>query len=82
MLVDSERDLFVFHRSQFNGESGGHATQEVELVLVHSDRVQSFCEDVAQFYDASLLSLDCFFVLDESFKRLDDTIGVCHSVSV
>ena len=82
MSVDPERNLFVFHRSQFNCESSGHATQEVELVFVHSDGVESFCEDVAQFCDASLLSLDCFLVLDEGFKRLDDAVCVCHSVSV
>lgn len=82
MLVDSERNLFVFHRSQFNRESSGHATQEVELVFVHGDGVQSFCEDVAQFHDASLLGLNCFLVLDESLKRFDDAVLLCHSVSV
>jgi hypothetical protein len=32
--------------------------------------------------DVALLRLDCFLVLDESFKRLDDAVCVCHSVSV
>jgi hypothetical protein len=64
MLVDSERNFLIFHRSQFDRESGGQATQEVELVFVHGDGVESFCENVAQFDNAKLLRLDCFLVFD------------------
>jgi hypothetical protein len=28
------------------------------------------------------LALNCFFMLDKGFKRLDDAVCVCHSVSV
>jgi hypothetical protein len=64
MLVDSERDLLIFYRSQFDRESCGHATQEVQLVFVHSDCVQRLSQDVAQFDNAKLLRLDGFLVLD------------------
>ena len=51
-------------------------------MLVHGDRVESFCEDVAQLDNAKLLRLDCFLMLDESFQRFYDAVCVCHSVSV
>jgi hypothetical protein len=47
MLVDSERNFLILHRSQFDRKRSGHTAQEVELVFVHGDRVESFCEDVA-----------------------------------
>jgi hypothetical protein len=31
--------------------------------------------------DVALLRLDCFFVLDESFKRLDEAVCICHNYS-
>ncbi len=79
MLVSSERNLFVFHRSQFDREGCGHATQEVELVLVRGDRAQGFFQHILEMMDVRLLGLDCFLVLDESFKRLYDAVLVCHS---
>jgi hypothetical protein len=79
MLVDSERNLFVFHRSQFNRKRSRNATQEVELVLVRGDRVQGFLQHILEMVDVRLLGLDCFLVLDEGFKRFDDAVLLCHS---
>jgi hypothetical protein len=41
MLVGSERNLLIFYRTQFNRKRSRNAAQEVELVFVHGDGVES-----------------------------------------
>jgi hypothetical protein len=79
MLVDSERKLFVPQLLHFTRQNDVCSTQEVQLVLVHGDRVQSLAQKIFELGDVALLRLDCFFVLDESFKRFYEAVLVCHS---
>lgn len=68
MLVDSESDFLIFHRAQFYGERSRNAAQEIEFVLVHGDRVQCARQEIFQFDHFSLLRLNCFLMLNESFE--------------
>ena len=79
MLVDSERKLFVPQLLHFTRQNEVCSAQEIELVLVHGDRVQGFAQKIFELGDVALLRLDCFLVLDEGFKRLYDAVLVCHS---
>jgi len=82
MLVDSERKLFVAELLHLTRQNNVCSTQEVQLVLVHSDGVQGLTQKIFELGYVTFLRLDCFFVLDEGFKRLDEAVCVCHSVSV
>ena len=82
MLVDSERKLFVAELLHLTRKNDVGSAQHIEFVLVHGDRVQSLAQKIFELGDVALLRLDCFLVLDEGFKRLDEAVCVCHSVSV
>ncbi len=82
MLVDSERKLFVAQFFQFVCHRDVHAAKHIHFMLVCGDGVQGLRQDVFELDYVALLRLDCFLVLDESFKRLDEAVCVCHSVSV
>ena len=82
MLVDSERKLLVAQLFNFTRQNDVRSAQEVEFVLVRGDGVQGLRQEVFELDDVALLRLDCFLVLDEGFKRLDEAVCVCHSVSV
>lgn len=79
MLVDSERNLLIFYRTQLNRKRSRNATEEVELVLVHIDSVESLTQKFFEFDYVTLLLLDCLLVFYESFERLDDAVLLCHN---
>ena len=68
MLVDSERKLFVAQLLDFTRQNNVRSAQEIQLVLVHSDRVQCTRQEIFQLDHFSLLRLNCFLMLDESFE--------------
>lgn len=80
MLVNSLCEFRIAHGAKFVGEDDVGSAQKVQLLFVRGDGVQGSCENLAQFCDRSVLRLDCFFMLDKGFKRLDDAVCVCHSV--
>ena len=64
MLVNSEREFFVAQLLNLARENDVRSAQEIELMLVHGDRVQRFAQKVFELGDVALLRLDCFLVLD------------------
>ena len=82
MLVDSKRKLFVAQLFKLTRQNDVRSAQEIQLVLMRGDGVQGLRQEVFELDDVALLRLDCFLVLDEGFKRLDEAVCVCHSVSV
>jgi len=82
MLVNSERKLFITKLLDFTRENDVRSTQEIQLVLVHGDGVQSARQKIFEFCHLGFLRLDSFLMLDESLQRFDDAVLLCHSVSV
>ena len=44
ILVESERKLFVAQLLDFTRQNNVRSAQEIQLVLVHGDRVQGLCQ--------------------------------------
>ena len=81
MLVDSERKLFVAQFLHLTRENDVRSTQEIQLVLVHGDGVQSARQKIFEFCHLDFLRLDSFLMLDESLQRFYDAVLWCAHVS-
>jgi hypothetical protein len=68
MLVSSERKLFVAELLQLTSQNKVRAAQEIQLVLVRGDSVQGFRQKIFEFDYVTLLRLQVFLMLDESFE--------------
>jgi len=68
MLVDSERKLFVAEFLHLTRQNNVRAAQEIQLVLVRGDGVQGLRQKIFEFDYVTLLRLQVFLMLDESFE--------------
>lgn len=68
MLVDSERNLLITHCLHFTRKNNVGSAQEVQLVFVRGDGVQGLGQKLFELCHISLLRLDSFLMLDESFE--------------
>jgi hypothetical protein len=79
MLVESKGDLFVFHRAQLYGERSRNTAQEIQLVLVHGDGVQSLGQEVFELSNVILLRLQNLLLLGKCVQGFHDVFVLCHS---
>ena len=68
MSIDSERNLLVAHCLHFTRKNNVGSAQEVHLVFVRGDGVQGLGQKLFELCHISLLRLDSFLMLDESFE--------------
>ena len=75
MLVQSKERLVISQIFNLSCENSVDHNQALNCL-------QGSLNDIFYFFDLIPLALNCFFMLDKGFKRLDDAVCVCHSVSV
>jgi hypothetical protein len=78
MLVDSERKLFVTQLLHLTRKNNVRPAQEIELVLVHGDGVQSLGQEVFELSNVILLRLQNLLLLGKRVQGFHDVFVLCH----